>query len=952
MRQSNVLAAVLLRSIISSLVKLSPMKPSILRLQKIFKLEAERGHDNRAVMGGLDRMLDLWESEARADSINEDLIQAVVTRLRDYPRLSPTSRAESLEGLWKRIQRETGEGEPRISTPDLPSKRTPPPPPKPEPSLPSPSADKALATPDESFDNSGDESNKEQFPDIKGEITQTKSVIEAEDEADDEGEFIEVAEELSVYQEPARPPMSGYSGEPAALAAPVTVLQGVGPRLGATLGRLGINTLADMLYYFPRRYDDYSKLTPINRLRYGEEVTVIGTVKSISSRPLRSGRMQLVEVIVTDGTAALRVYWFNQLWIAKRLRNGMPISLSGKIEQYLGRMVLNNPEWEPLDQQQLNTNRIVPVYSLTSNITQRWLRKMMNQVVGYWAPRVRDPLPPALRKEANLLDLPSALYQAHFPASMDDLKAARKRLAFDEIFLLQLGVLSQKNAWQGRSARSYDVDDNWISQQLSRLPYPLTNAQMRALTDIRDDFASGHPMNRLLQGDVGSGKTVIAALAASIILQAGAQVAIMAPTSILAEQHYKNLLELLSAEITFTPAVEPDSISQENLPEMGEVQLDAQPALESVIPPAPAILQPEQIRLLIGATAEAEKRTIREGLADGAIRLVIGTHALLEDPVVFQDLQLAIVDEQHRFGVQQRALLRAKGDTLHLLVMTATPIPRSLALTVYGDLDLTVMDEMPPGRQPVGTHVISPRERERAYYLIRSQVQKGRQAFVIYPLVEESQNSETKAAVDEYARLKSEVFPELKLGLLHGRMRPEEKEEVMRSFRNRETDVLVSTSVIEVGVDVPNATVMLIEGANRFGLAQLHQFRGRVGRGSEISYCLLIPDTADAVENQRLQVMAETNDGFILAERDLEQRGPGEFLGTRQSGYGGLRLASLTDIHLIDSARRHAQALFSVDPDLTQPQHQALGVALADFWSERSAQTASATSLEGRTDIS
>ena len=539
---------------------------------------------------------------------------------------------------------------------------------------------------------------------------------------------------------------------------------------------------------------------------------------------------------------------------------------------------------------------------------------------------------------------------------MEDLKAARKRLAFDEIFLLQLGVLGQKNAWQGRPARVYQVEDGWISQQLSRLPFPLTNAQQRSLTDIRMDLASGHPMNRLLQGDVGSGKTVIAAMAAGIILQEGAQVAVMAPTSILAEQHYKNLLKMLSAEINVIPLQEPAAAAPDSTTEEGDIQSETQfespPTPEPSLPSAPPLLQPEQIRLLIGATPETEKRAIRAGLADGSIRLVIGTHALIEEPVVFQDLQLAIVDEQHRFGVQQRSALRAKGDTLHLLVMTATPIPRSLALTVYGDLDLSVMDEMPPGRQPVGTYVLSPRERERAYYLVRSQVQKGQQAFIIYPLVEESENSETKAAVDDHLRLQTEVFPELKLGLLHGRMRPEEKDEVMHAFHNREIDILVSTSVVEVGVDVPNATVMLIEGANRFGLAQLHQFRGRVGRGSEKSYCLLIPDTADAVENQRLQVMAETNDGFVLAERDLEQRGPGEFLGTRQSGYGGLRLASLTDIHLIDAARRHAQALFAADPDLSQPQHQALSAALVDFWTERTPQAAPATPLAGRTDIS
>ncbi len=386
-------------------------------------------------------------------------------------------------------------------------------------------------------------------------------------------------------------------------------------------------------------------------------------------------------------------------------------------------------------------------------------------------------------------------------------------------------------------------------------------------------------MNRLLQGDVGSGKTVIAALAIAMLARHGAQSAMMAPTSILADQHYKTLLRIFCGEQN-----QPDSFSP--------------------------VLTQSQIRLLVGATSETEKQAIREGLANGEIKVIVGTHALLEEPVVFADLQLAVVDEQHRFGVEQRAILRSKGDNPHLLVMTATPIPRSLALTVYGDLDLSVIDEMPPGRQVIETYVLFPRERERAYALIRGQVDKGRQAFIIYPLVEENENSDTPAAVEEHARLQNEIFPKYKLGLLHGRMKPEEKDQVMSLFRDQKIDILVSTSVVEVGVDIPNASVMLIEGANRFGLAQLHQFRGRVGRGEDKAYCVLIPETADAVENERLMAMSETNDGFVLAERDLQQRGPGEFLGTRQSGYSDLRLASLTDVSLIEKARKASQSLY------------------------------------------
>ena len=879
------------------------MKPSLQKLQKFFNLEAERGYDNHAVMGGLDRILDRWEGEARADELPEDLIQMVAARLHDYPRLTPTSRAEVLDGLWRRIQRGTETPLPIVPPQEAPSSEQ-------------------VAT--------------------SQEVHSPKDTALLEDQEDQE-ELAEIVpeEDQPVPVQPEKPvvaeaapvavstkPIPAPSGQTAALNAPMTVLPGVGPRHAQTLSRLGLVTLRDMLYYFPRRYDDYSKLKPINRLWYGEEVTVIGTVQSISSRQLRGSSSYLVEAVVSDGTGALRVTWFNQVWIAKRLRSGAHIVLSGKIDQYLGRLVMNSPEWEPLEQEQLSTNRIVPVYSLTAQITQRWLRRLMNQVITYWAPRVQDPLPASLRRLAGLVDITRALLQVHFPDSWDDLKAAQQRLAFDEIFLLQLGVLRQKRAWQERTAQKFETDEAWFQAQVERLPFPLTNAQQHALQDVRHDLASGRPMNRLLQGDVGSGKTVIAALAISMVTRPGAQAALMAPTSILAEQHYRNLLKMLAGNLVKEQQI------KENEQGIGDGEQENRVEDESSQPVSSTPLLESEIRLMIGATSETEKRDIRAGLADGTIKVVIGTHALIEDPVIFNDMQLTIVDEQHRFGVEQRAALRSKGANPHLLVMTATPIPRSLALTVYGDLDLSVMDEMPPGRQPVDTYVLPPRELERAFSLIRGQVEQGHQAFIIYPLVEESDKSEAKAAVEEHSRLQKEIFPKLKLGLLHGRMRPEEKDQVMGGFRDGEYHILVSTSVVEVGVDVPNATVMLIEGANRFGLAQLHQFRGRVGRGPEKAYCFLIPDTPDALENQRLQVMVETNDGFVLAEKDLEQRGPGQFLGTRQSGYSKLQLASLTDVRLIEKARRHAQDLFEQDPNLTLPEHRPLNEAVERFWGE------------------
>lgn len=851
------------------------MKPSVLKLQKFFKLESERGYDNRAVLGGLESMLDPWEAEARADGLPDELIEAVITRLRDYHRLSESSRQEALHGLWRRIQRRMG-----TETGSLPA-------------LEEQRQDEAEIPLEEEGQDRTEEAREEKAP----------SGAESGDKATKKGAGAKGGERKP---SPASAAVKTESA-PAALSAPITVLSGIGPRHAQTLSRLSLHSLGDMLYFFPRRYDDYSQLKQINRLTYGEEVTVIGIVQSVYNRPVRSGRTTLTEALISDGSGTLKITWFNQPWIAKRLHDHMQVVVSGKVDQYLGRLVINNPELEPIDTKNLHTNRIVPVYPLTGNITQRWLRRMMHQVVTYWAPKIEDPLPEDLRRSASLIDLPSAILQVHFPDSWEKLKAARQRLAFDEILFLQLGLLEQKRTWQEREARTFNPPEDWVTAQVERLPFRLTGAQKRVLRELRDDLSSGRPMNRLLQGDVGSGKTVIAALAIAMVVREGAQAAMMAPTSILAEQHYKSLLRLLTAGSS---------------------------------------LQESEIRLMIGATPESEKRMVREGLESGEIKVVVGTHALIEEPVVFKDLQLAIVDEQHRFGVEQRAALRDKGHNPHLLVMTATPIPRSLALTVYGDLDISVMDEMPPGRQPVATHVLSPIERERAYSLIQSQIDQGHQAFIIYPLVEENEkNKETapagppviagKAAVGEHGRLQEDVFREYDLGLLHGRLRPDEKEEVMAGFRDGKYDVLVATSVVEVGVDVPNATVMLIEGANRFGLAQLHQFRGRVGRGGDKAYCLLIPESEDALENERLAAMAETTDGFVLAEKDLEQRGPGEFLGTRQSGFAELRLATLTNVRLIEKARRLAKTLFDQDPYLEEPEHRLLSATLERFWEEQ-----------------
>ena len=831
------------------------MQSSLEKLRKFFRLEHENGYSNTAIIGGLAKMLDFWAAEARADGINEEVIQAVEQRLRSYDGLSPLSRADALKGLWKRIGDTYPETQQRSQQRPQQSQA------KPHPA-PITNQSRSRSEPQATESRHQEQPKPRPAPPPRAEST----------------------------------PGAKHSQTPAALNAPLTVLQGVGPKHAQTLAELGMQTLGDMLYYFPRRYEDYSQLKPIKSLWYGEQITVIGTIQSVHTRPIRGGSASIIEAILSDGTGALRLSWFNQPWMANRLKEEMQISVSGKVEQYLGRLVMNQPDWEPVDIEHLHTNRIVPIYPLTARITQKWLRNLMNQVVTYWAPAVVDSLPESTRKDARLMSLGQALLQAHFPDTQDSLKTARERLAFDEIFFLQMGVLRQKRDWKQVEARRFSVSDDWLGARLTSLPFTLTNAQQRAITDIRADFDSGKPMNRLLQGDVGSGKTVVAALAAAMITSNGSQAAIMAPTGILAEQHYRSFIDLLASEN--------------------------------------GIIQPNEIRLLVGDTAESEKETIRNGLADGSIKIVIGTHAVIEGPVQFKDLQFAVIDEQHRFGVEQRAELRSKGTNPHLLVMTATPIPRSLALTVYGDLDLSVMDEMPVGRQPINTYVLRPQERERAYTLIRGQIKEGQQTFIIYPLIDESEKMEDlRAAVDDYEVLSKEIFPDLKLGLLHGRMKPNEKDETMLKFRDKQYDILVSTTVVEVGVDVPNATVMLIEGADRFGLAQLHQLRGRVGRGSEQSYCLLVPTHEDATENERLQAMTQSNDGFVLAELDLKQRGPGEFLGTRQSGYAtGLRMASITDVALIEKARTQAQKLFDADADLQKPEHALLAESLQRFW--------------------
>jgi ATP-dependent DNA helicase RecG len=818
------------------------MPKVIEKYANFIKLERSKGYQNTAIMGGFNALASTWPAEARESGLPEPLIKKVSQLLKKYEGQSPEDRRKDLIELtsWLGLS-EIG------SFPPAPGSE---PPAKP--------------------------------------VTQTVSKpIRTTSTA-------KQATQSSQPKSTKKPAQPAQQNQPQmGLDASVGVIRGVGDNQVKNLAKLDIFSIRDLLYHFPRRYDDYSKLKTINQLHIGEEATIIASVSNIVRIPTRKGRT-LIEAVVSDATGSMRLLWFNQEWLLRSLRQDMMISISGRIDIYLGRPVIWHPEYEPLDQQQLNTNRIVPVYPLTAKVTQKWLRRTIFSTLKYWIPRINETLTDQIRKRASVIGLQQALSEVHFPDDMQALSAAQRRLAFDELFLQQLGIIQQKRQWLELSGKPYPVTDKWLQARIDSLPYELTSAQLRTIDEIRKDVASAHPMNRLLQGDVGSGKTIVALVGMAMVISHGAQAAFMAPTGILAEQHYQTSLRLMT---------EPRGKQA-------------------------AFLEPGQVRLLTGDTSTSDRKEIAAGLKEGYIKLLIGTHALIEDPVRFQNLQMAVVDEQHRFGVAQRAALRNKGDNPHLLVMTATPIPRSLQLTVFGGLDVSVMDEMPKGRIPITTSIAFPTERERVYDRIRDEVELGHQAFIIYPLVEAGENEEVKAAVEEQERLQQEVFPELRVGLVYGRLKPAEKDGVMLSFRKGDFDILVSTSVVEVGVDIPNATIMIIEGANRFGLAQLHQFRGRVGRGDAPSYCFLIPDTEDIGENKRLLVMTQTNDGFILAEQDLRDRGPGDFLGTRQAGFNEFKMASLADVRLIHLAREVAEEVLEADPGLELTEHLPLKQAV------------------------
>ena len=731
--------------------------------------------------------------------------------------------------------------------------------------------------------------------------------------------FLSIAEKSTTKKGKTKPPSTSSppSSKPEAkttqtaysLDSSITVIKGISQAMATKFNKLGVGTVRDLLYFFPNRHLDYSLLKTISQLAEGKEETIIANIWQV--REVRLGGRRSTEAIVGDETGNVRAVWFNNPYLVKQLATNKQVVLSGRVSIYKGRPVFESPEWELLEDRELiHAGRLVPLYPLTRGLYPRQVRKLMKETVDRWSPGINDFLPPSLSQRLNLLELTQAIPQAHFPDDEMTKGRARYRLAFDELLLLQLGVLNKKRHWQeDQPSNPFTISEPLLESFLGSLPFELTAAQKRVLKGLTADLQKSKPMSRLLQGEVGSGKTVIAIAALLLAAANECQGAFMAPTEILAEQHFNNTCQLLSR-----------AGREEKLG-------DYLYRFSGILP------HPITVALLIGDIKGSRKQEIQQSIFDGSTDVVIGTHALIQKEVGFHRLGLAVVDEQHRFGVIQRSALRQKGFSPHVLVMTATPIPRTLALTLYGDLDLSVIDELPPGRQEIKTRWLKPVQREKAYTFLRRQIAEGRQAFIICPLIEESEAVQAKAAIAEFERLSHEVFPNLRLGLLHGRMSAAEKDEVMRFFRSGELDILVSTPVVEVGIDVPNATVMLIESADRFGLSQLHQFRGRVGRGQEQSYCLLLAENPSEVARERLDIIEKVQDGFQLAEEDLKMRGPGEFFGTRQSGIPDLKMAKISDVALLELARKEAIGLFKADPTLQSPENRLLAKEMSRVWS-------------------
>ncbi|MFZ4827138.1 MAG: ATP-dependent DNA helicase RecG [Phototrophicaceae bacterium] len=920
--------------------------PSALEsLVKVLKLERDNSYKNNSVEGGLSAYVQRWQRDAHQQAGHREhqhfLVDDVAQVLEAYDTLDALEGRHkaigyALDRLMMRIR------EPRAGfVPRFNWQTVPPPPahkPKPQPATPNPSL---AITPEPSQSETSDalapdlkvsnkrkkvRQKKEKVDALMVEVSPNKTdpartrkksknkeyafgrdledgndgffseanfdeYREAFDDLDDDSVFISTESDLPAPIRLERPPRirRHYDTKQATHALrlirePVTSIRGVGSKLGEILARINIHTIEDLITYLPYRYDDYTQMPTLAQLQPDQKVTVVGTVRQSHVRAGAQGRQDFAFTL-DDGTWSMQVMFFSQRYLQQKIADGMQVVLSGKVSIYRDRLQMTNPEWQPLEEEVLDSPSILPIYGLTKGLNPKRFRKLIQDTLARYAENLPEVVPSDVIERTDLADWVWTLKQLHAPEGWDHLHHAQRRFVFNELLLLQLAIMANRREWQSIQATPLEVADSDLDAFItSAFPYQLTGAQRRAIQDIRADVAKNIPMNRLIQGDVGSGKTAVAMVATVLSFANDKQTAIMAPTSILAEQHYQSFSTVL-----------------ENLPST----------------PKP------KVALLTGSLSKTEREQVYAGLADGSIDVVIGTHALIQGGISFADLGLAVIDEQHRFGVQQRGALRGKGHNPHLLFMTATPIPRTLAMTLYADLDLTVMNEMPVGRTPVKTTIKQAVDRESVYERIRAEVAQGRQAFIVHPLVEASESVDAKSAVEAYEELHL-VFHRSRVGLLHGKMRADEKDHIMHAFASGAIDVLVTTSVAEVGVNVPNATIIMIEGANRFGLSQLHQFRGRVGRGRYPGECYLFPDKVTPESVQRLRALEETTDGFVLAEMDWQMRGAGDLLSVRQSGSNTLQLQDQVNHELVELAQREAQTLYIVDPDLMLEEHHHL----------------------------
>ena len=677
-------------------------------------------------------------------------------------------------------------------------------------------------------------------------------------------------------------------------------LRGVNSKIIKQLAKLNIKTIYDLLFHLPRRYDDFSIITKIKNVRIGEIYTISGIVLNIQNIRAFRAKMIITEALISDGQHSIKAIWYNQAFLTKNIHQGQEINIAGKVLFQKKSLIMQNPAYETINHnaKTRHTGRLVPVYKETRGLSSRWLRLLVQNALPL-TEQIEEPIPKEILQKRNLLVAKEAVKKIHFPENRNEKEQAKKRLSYEELFLIQLIILDSKNKLKQKGAPKITPKIEFTKEVLETLPFKLTDAQKKALWQIMQDMKKGYPANRLIEGDVGSGKTLVALLAAANTAKNNWQSAFMVPTEILAIQHFSEAIKIFkdsNLSIALLTASEAKAY---------------EPDLKEVYSPK----KPELIKMM----------------NSGKIDIIIGTHALIQEKVNFKKLGLVILDEQHRFGVDQRAkLIKKQKISPHLISMTATPIPRTLAMTLYGDLDISIIDQMPKNRKKIITKCVLGTNRNKTYAFIESEVKKGRQIFVICPRIENkvSENNEIelsetqiknlqqKAVKEEYKKLSEKVFPHLKIAMLHGKMKSKEKDTIMQAFKNKEFDILVSTSVVEVGVDIPNASIMMIEGADRFGLAQLHQFRGRVGRDKYQSYCFLFSDTGSKEAQERLKIMEISNDGFSLAEHDLKMRGPGDFIGKNQSGVADLTMESLIHPKLISEAQEDAKEIFEKDPSL------------------------------------